>query len=513
MTALARVPPHDLDAEMAVLSAVLLPDTSSAALAQVGDIVTPAAFYAPAHRLIFQAAQALAEAAQPVDAVTVAAWLKSRERLAEVGGTPHLARITDAAPSVTNLEAYARVVRDKARMRTMIATCQRLAAEAYADVGDEQVFLEQAEAEIGALVQVAGALADTEELLGECLVRLFKHASEGKPLMGLRIPLGLPALDGKLEVGPGDLVIVAGRPGMGKSALAMGLAVEVAKMGYLPEDGPEVYVRATQQEIFAALILSAEMPREQVALRAVCAESQAATVSDLRTARTLGEGAWGKLAEATKKLRHLPVWVDDKAAPRVSYVRAKIRERKAALASEAKRAIANGERPVVLRLVVVDYLQIMGIDRRGAGKDRNREQEISETTRELKRLAKEEGVVIVLLSQLSRRCEERPNKRPTLGDLRESGAIEQDADAVVFVYRHGYYDKSYKHQHAVELLVEKQRNGATGRALAAFRGAFTLFEELSENEAAQLAQEEADGPPVVPRKGKGKMFPEERYRK
>lgn len=509
MSALARVPPHDLDAESAVLSAILLPESSAAALAQVADILTPEAFYAPANRRIYEAIVALAEVGSPIDAVTVAAWLKSRERLVEVGGVPYIARVIDAAPFVTNLADYALIVRNKARVRALITTCQKIAAEGYGDVGNEQVFLEQAEEQVAALAQAGALRAETEEQLGETLMRLFRNARAGVPMMGVRIPLGLPALDAKLEVGPGDLVIVAGRPGMGKSACAMGCGVQVAKMAFRPwpEHGePEdIYCQATRDEIFAVAMFSAEMPREQVGLRAVCAESKAATVSQLRTGAELSDEAWRKLTEATGALRGLPIWVDDMASPKLSYIRSKIRELKARLRRDWA-PTEEDPRPTVLRLVVIDYLQIMGVDRRGAGKDRNREQELSEITRGLKALAKSEEVVIVLLSQLNRGVESRPNKRPTLGDLRESGAIEQDADAVVMVYRHGYYEKAYPHQHAVELLVEKQRNGATGRALAAFRGPFTLFEQLTESEERQLAEEDAAETSPAPRRKKGKLW-------
>lgn len=474
MTALARVPAHDLDAEAAVLSAVILDPEAATAL----SALPVEALYSPANRLIWQACQALAEVGTPIDAVTVANWLKSRERLAEVGGVPYLAKITDSAPSVANIGAYVAIVASAAKQRAIVSVCQRLAAEGYGDVGDVDAWAQQAEAMLYEIASSGSskraALAPMRTIVREAFAALARGEAPG----GSRIFSGIPALDEALSVSAGDLVVLAARPGMGKSALAAGWAAHVALP---PVDGFDARVDNGHG---ASLIFSVEMDRAQVAQRLVCAQARF-PLPAFRRGDVHGP-SWGELQQAAQVVQDLACWVDDTPAPTIAHLRGSIQSVKRQLGTEPQ---WGGVVP--LRLVVVDYLQLLKPAQR---KGQNREQEVAELTRQAKELAREERVAIVLLSQLNRGVEQRANKRPTIADLRESGAIEQDADSIVFVYRDEYYDKTSRAKGRAELLVEKQRNGPQGRAIAAFDGAFTLFRELTDSERRQLESEREDEP-------------------
>lgn len=481
---LARVPVHDLDAEQALLSAVLLvadastdPVQAASAMRTLAEIPAEA-FFTRNHQLIWQAAQALGQARQGIDTVTVASWLKSRERLPEVGGIAAMAKIADSAPSVANLESYARIVRGHAKQRAIVAACQRIAAEGYAPAGDVDEWATDVQRQIHALASLKSARRETMAPMRAIVRDVIAKLAAGEAPAGDRVFSGIAALDEVLTMSATDLVILAARPGMGKSALAGGIAAHVATA---PSEGFDARVENGQG---AAAIFSAEMGRDQIGQRLVCAGARY-PVAALRRG-IVAANAWGSLQQAAQDAQNLALWVDDEGTLDVPYLAGRIAEIKGELATDPQ-----WEGAVPLRLVVVDYIQLMK-GKRNSRAD-NREQEIAEITRELKMLAKKEEVVIIALSQLNRGVETRANKRPTMADLRESGAIEQDADAIVFVYRDEYYDKESRAKGRVELLVEKQRNGESpARAIAAFDGAFTLFRELTDSERRQLEKEAAD---------------------
>lgn len=461
MTA-AHVPRHDLDAEAAVLSACLL-DTTGAALDQARALVSAESWYRPAHRLVWEAACWLADRSEPVDVVTVAGRLKTLDRAAEVGGVSWLSALCDAAPHVANVEAYARTVRDTWTQRAVVATLQRAIAEGYGDVGDVRAWASSVEESLAKL-SADSRTRRTSDFVGDVVRDVFERVRDGKA--GLRVRTGLRSLDEKLTSQVGDLVIIAARPGMGKTALVGGIAVTVG-------------LSESDAEHAAALMLSAEMDRPQIAQRLLSAEAKV-PLSALRHAN-VGEYAWASLTQSAQRLDACALVLDDKPAPTLAHVRSTIRETKRNL---TKWETTTGK-PRALRLVIVDYLQIMGVDRE---KGKNREQETSELSRGLKQIAREEEVVVFALSQLNRGVEARANKRPLLSDLRESGAIEQDADAIVFVYRDEYYNPKGA-KGVAECLVAKNRNDATGRAFVKFEGAYTMFSDLSVSEEEQLRRE------------------------
>lgn len=466
--AAVRIPRHDLEAELSVLTTALMgePDKTARALAAIPD---PEAFYAPAHRRLWEAVQALAETGQPVDAVTVASWLRARERLAEIGGLAYVRQVVDGAASVENVEAYAQIVTDTAKQRAIVAYCQRVAAEGYSDVGPVTSWASDVEAGLFDLATAGAASRRSMATVGESAIEVYQRMERGES-SGVRIGSGIATLDARLAMHAGDLIVVAARPGMGKSAIVGGIAAHVGDSG-------------GETEQHAALVFSAEMDREQVAQRVLSGRTKI-PLAKIRVG-PLSDQDWSALTQSTSVLADTAMWIDDKAAPTLGHVRSGIRSVKRALARDAR--WTRAQVPVRLRLVVVDYLQIMGARRE---RGRNREAEISELSRGLKQIAREEQVVLIALSQLNRGVEQRPNKRPLLSDLRESGAIEQDADSIVFVYRDEYYHHDSRAKGRAELIVAKQRNGPEGRAIVGFDGAFTLFRELTPAEQEQLDREE-----------------------
>jgi replicative DNA helicase len=402
-----RVPPHDLDAELAVLAALLLDPTT---LDQVQELLKPEHFYAPAHGRIYEACLALAQQGTAFDLTTVGSWLRSRERLADVGGVPYLAKITDATPEVANIEAYARIVREKWRVRELIKTCQRIAAEGYGDVGQVQSFIDTAEQAIYDLARTPES--STVSHLGDVIRTVFSKLEEigqrGSSITGF--PTGFKKLD-ELTSGlhPTDLVIVAARPGMGKTSFVLNVAINVAQPLVIGNDptGYETY----EQPGGACVVFSLEMPREQIASRILSSEARV-DVQKMRGGRLQTED-WHNLTQAASFLSNLPIYVDDTPGITVLDVRSKVRRIQAELQRSAQ---ADGyERKV--GLVVIDYLQLM----QGSSKAGSREQEISEISRGLKHLAKELRVPVIALSQLNRSVETRSekSKRPQISDLRE----------------------------------------------------------------------------------------------
>jgi replicative DNA helicase len=442
-----RVPPSDLDAEAAVLSATLL---DSDAFDAVQEILLPQHFYADANRRIYDAVLELQSASKPVDIVSVAGYLRDKGRLDQIGGTPYLAQLADATPAVAHVAAHASVIREKWRLRQLISICQKFAAEGYGDTGEVQ-----------------GLIKGAFEILGEA-------ARRGGGITG--IATGYPELDKQCAgLHAGDLYIVAARPGMGKTSFVLNLATNIARPQRVQvnADNDAYFDAAVEEPGYGVLFCSLEMPREQLASRMLASEARV-DMSRIRSGK-LQRDDWNKLTDAASRLGRLPIWLDDTPALTLLDLRAKIRR----LQAELKRG-DGAKSSKGLGLVAVDYLQLMQ-GRRDAG---SREQEISELSRGLKQLAKEMKIAVLALSQLNRAVETRTSKdkRPQLSDLRESGAIEQDADTIMFIYRDEYYFKDTPDKGIAELIIAKQRNGPTGKVMTKFTSEYTRFDNLAPEE-------------------------------
>lgn len=441
---LDRLPPQDIDAEQAVLGALLL---DPEAVHHVPSTLRPDDFYHQGHRLIFEAALSLAEQGQPVDLVTVTGQLRQQGALEKAGGAAYIASLLDLVPTAANIEHYSRMVEEKSLLRTLIMAAARIAEMGYEGGEDASRLLEQAERmilEVGAR-RAAGGFASLREIL--LAVWSFveqAYASKGG-ISGL--PTGFIDLD-RLCCGlqPADLVILAARPSMGKTSLALSVAYQVAVKQRLP-----------------VAVFSLEMSKEQLVQRLLCAEARVDQYR-LRTGN-LREEDWERLSDAMANLSEVPLYIDDTVAGSVREMRAKARR------LQAERGLS---------LVVIDYIQLMQSGTRAE----NRQQEISQISRGLKSLAKELNVPVLALSQLSRAVEARQDKRPQMSDLRESGALEQDADIVMFIYRDEYYNPESDKKGVAEIIIAKQRNGPVGTVELGFMKEFTRFVNLAKTSEA-----------------------------
>jgi len=466
-----KVPPHDLDAEAAVLSAVMV---DPAAFDKVQDFLKPEHFYSEAHRRIFEACFELKARGQPVDVVQVASFLRTRERLNAVGGMGYLTDVLAAAPAVANVGAYGQTIFEKFRIRNLIGVCQRVTAQGYVDYGEAQAFIDGAEQSIYNIARTSQNQS-TEKLI-DVMKKSFKALTEavqrGDRITGT--PTGFERFD-RLTAGlhDGDLTIVAARPGMGKTSWVLNIATNAASPK-TREAANSPNERWEEQGVGVA-VFSLEMPREQLANRMVCSEARV-DVSKMRTGHLSGQD-WNRLTQAASFLGTLPVWIDDSPVLTILDLRAKVRR----LQSEYDIVDETGRRVRRIGAVIVDYLQLM----KGRDGITSREQEISEISRGLKALAKELKVPVIALSQLNRAVETRSekSKRPMISDLRESGAIEQDADNIIFIYRDDYYNKEESQEpNIAELIIAKQRNGPTGTAKVRFDKEYTRFDNLAEGE-------------------------------
>jgi replicative DNA helicase len=472
ISTMGRVPPHDLDAEAAVLSAVML-DTS--ALDRVLEFLRPEHFYSEAHRRIFEACVELHAVGKPVDLVQVGTWLKDRDRIQQVGGMGYVTEVIGAGMVPAHVGDYGRTIREKARVRQLIATCQRVAAEGYTDYGEAQTFIDGAEQSVYEIARTpeSSSVEPVGSVIKAAFRRIVEASSRGERVTG--IPTGFARYD-KLTAGlhAGDLSIVAARPGMGKTSFVLNVAVNVASPrahGRVVEAGEE-----GQEPGYGCAVFSLEMPREQLANRMMCSEGRV-DVARLREGY-LGPSDWERLTRSATFLAGLPIWIDDAPSLSILELRAKVRRLQAEYARPSKESAG---RPGRVGLVVVDYLQLM----RGRENATSREQEISEISRGLKALAKELKIAVVALSQLNRAVETRgeKNKRPQLSDLRESGAIEQDADNICFLYRDDYYTREESPEpNVAELIIAKQRNGPTGTVKVRFTRECTRFDDLAAGE-------------------------------
>ena len=455
-----RPPPLDLDAEAAVLSTVLL---VPAAFDEVAGVLQAHMFYSEANKRIFEAATSLRQAESAIDFVTVAAWLNREGKLAVVGGTPYLTMLTDETPFVNNVLHHAEIVRDRWQLRRLIVECQNYAALAYTSSEPAITIVQAAEGAIAEL-SVHGAGKDLEHvgtIIESEVEVLATIQTDGVRNHGTGIPTGFENLDGLMGgLHRGDLYIVAGRPGMGKSSLARNVAVNVAR--------PRRH---------AVAFFTLEMPKSQVAIGFACSERDVRMANVRKNA--LGPDEWENFKLGARELASYPIWIDDTPALSLFDIRARVRKLQRDIA--AKRTPVECEE---LGLVVVDYLQLM----RGVRSyNDNRENEVSSLSRGLKELAKNFNVPVMALSQLNRSVETKPKKdrRPQLSDLRESGAIEQDADAVGFVYRPEYYDKEARKGDA-EFIIAKQRNGPPGTVTMHFKGDSMRFYERAHETLEEL---------------------------
>lgn len=443
-----RLPPQSLEGEMSVLGGVLL---ENEALNKALEILRPEDFYREGHRKIFTALIALSEKGEPADLVTLTAMLQQTGDLEAIGGGGYLATLVDYVPTAANIVYYSRLVKEKALARRLIQVATEIATRGY-EGGDVEADLDWAEKSI---FEVAGAKSkpsyfSIREIMKDTFKTIERLYDRKELITG--IPTGFADLD-MMTAGlqGGDLVIVAARPSMGKTAFCL----NVAEYAALRAEKPSPVV-----------IFSLEMSKEQLVQRMLCSVSRV-DASRLRTGH-LGESDWPKLTNGAGLLSDAPIFIDDTPSISVLELRAK-----------ARRLKAEHD----LGMVVVDYLQLM----QGRNAE-NRQQEISEISRSLKALAKELNVPVVALSQLNRSLENRTDKRPMMADLRESGAIEQDADVIMFIYRETVYCDACKrrdnscekgHERDAEIIIGKQRNGPIGTVHLTFLGEFTRFENQS----------------------------------
>lgn len=438
-----KVPPHSIEAEQAVLGGLLL---HCASYWEIADAVSEADFYRNDHRLIWRAIAELMEEGGSVDVLTVGRALEHMGHAGRGLDTVYLAELAESTPGVSNLRAYADIVRERAVLRQLIDVAGRIADSAFQPEGRKSSeLLDEAER---AVFQIAedrpkeGGPEGARDLLKRAVERIDRLVASKDAITGLST--GFPDLDGFTSgLQESDLVIVAGRPSMGKTAFAMNL-VENALM--VDEPSP-------------VLVFSMEMPAESLIMRMLSSLGRI-NQGHMRTGQ-LTDDDWPRLASTMTLLRDRPLFIDDTAALSPNEMRARARR----LAREHGR----------LGLIVVDYLQLMRIP----GNAENRTGEISEISRSLKALAKEMGCPVVALSQLNRSLEQRPNKRPQMSDLRESGAIEQDADVILFVYRDEVYNPESPDKGTAEIIIGKQRNGPIGAVRLAFVGHLTRFESLA----------------------------------
>ena len=437
---LDRLPPQSLEAEQSVLGAVLL---DNAVLPRVIEILQPEDFYRGAHRRLYAAMLDLFERDESIDLITLRERLEQKNELAEVGGAVYLASLVDQVPTAANVAHHARIVREKAVLRGLITASTEIAALSYEGAREVDQILDEAERRIFMLSErsVREGFAPMREVVKSSFAVIEKLYERKAHVTG--VPSGFTELD-QCTSGfqPSDLIIIAGRPSMGKTAFVLNIAEHVGIEARLP-----------------VAVFSLEMSREQLVMRML---SSLSGVDGNRLRRGfLGREDWPLLARAAGKLAEAPIYIDDSASCSVLEIRAKARRLKA----------DHG-----LGILIIDYLQLI----RGRDRSESRQQEISEISRSLKGLAKELKVPVLALSQLSRAVESRGgDKRPQLSDLRESGAIEQDADVVAFIFREDMYRDEAEQQGVAEVIVRKQRNGPTGTVKLAFRRECTRFGNLA----------------------------------
>lgn len=442
-TAALKIPPQSIEAEQAVLGGIMLDNNT---WERVEDVVSDNDFYRHDHRLIFRAIAKLSERNQPFDVVTLSEQLDREGVLEQVGGLTYLAELARNIPSVANIRAYAQIVRERATLRQLISASNDIADSAYQPKGrsgDE--ILDEAERIIFQIAEgrpKTGGPEGINDILAKTVDRIDELFNSKNELTG--ISTGYTDLDKKTNgLQQSDLIIIAGRPSMGKTSFAMNLVENAALR--------------TEKVV---LVYSLEMPAESIAMRMLSSLGHIEQ-GKIRTGQ-LDDDDWPRLTSAINLLNECKLFIDDTAGISPSEMRSRTRR----LARE------HGD----IGLIMVDYLQLMQL---GSGSSENRTNEISEISRSLKALAKEFNCPVIALSQLNRSLESRPNKRPVNADLRESGAIEQDADVIMFIYRDEVYHPETEYKGVAEIIIGKQRNGPIGTVRLAFLGKYTRFENLA----------------------------------
>lgn len=431
-----RIPPHNQEAEQSVLGAIFLEPQS---LITASETLLADDFYQAAHRLIFETMLRLNDLGKAIDVVTVTEELSSRNQLDDVGGISYMTELANAVPTAANIAYYSEIVAQKSLLRKLIRTATKIVEDSFTREDEVAELLAEAEKQIMEVANRSnsGDFKHVKDVLVQTYENVEKLQNRKGDITG--IPTGFRDLD-RLTAGfqRGDLIIVAARPSVGKTAFALNVAQAVGTQ--------------TSENV---AIFSLEMGADQLVMRMLCAEGNI-DAQVLRTGALTTED-WRKLTMAMGSLSHAGIYIDDAAGVRVNEIRAKCRRLKQ----------ESG-----LGMILIDYLQLI----QGSGSSgQNRQQEVSEISRSLKALARELEVPVIALSQLSRGVEQRQDKRPMMSDLRESGSIEQDADIVAFLYREDYYDKETEDANTIEIIVAKQRNGPTDTVKLAFKKEFNKF--------------------------------------
>ncbi len=436
---LGKIPPHDIDAEQAVLGSMLTDrDAVNAAI----ETLKEDAFYRDDNRVIFQAIVNLYSKSEPIDIITLKDELESMDKFEQVGGYEYLANLPDKVPTTANVQKYIKIVEEKSILRNLIKTANEIIELGYNPTEDVEDIMDGAEKKIFDIMQSKNqkGYSPIKDVLVESFTKLEELYNRKQHITG--VPTGFSELDYKTAGLHGsELILVAARPAMGKTAFALNIATNAALRGNAP-----------------VAIFSLEMSKDQLVNRILCSEAMVDS-NKVRTGK-LEEDDWVKLAGAIGPLSESEIYIDDTPGISVMEIRTKCRK----LKMEKN-----------IGLVVIDYLQLVQGNNKRIG---SREQEISEISRSLKILAKEINVPVIALSQLSRAVEQRPDHRPMLSDLRESGAIEQDADIVMFLYRDDYYNKESEKKDIAEVIIAKQRGGSTGTVELLWMGSYTKFVNL-----------------------------------
>ncbi len=445
-----KIPPHSNEAEIAVLGSMMLEEN---AVSQAVELLEENYFYNESHRKIFNVIISLYSKNRPVDLVTVTEELKKRNGLESIGGASYIAGLTQAVPTAANVSHYAKIVREKHVLRSLISTGTQIVSDSFLAEGEADDILDKAERLIFEIMTKKTDISSSHvaDIVKESIEQIDGLYQRKESITG--VPTGFHEFDMQTAgLQPSDLIIIAGRPSMGKSALATCIAEYAGVVEGIP-----------------TAMFSLEMAKNQLVQRMLCSLAKV----EFHKVRTgfLSQSDWPKLTNAASKLSEAPIYIDDTPAISVLELRAKSRRLKS---------------QYDIKLLVVDYLQLM----RGPSNSENRQQEISEISRALKALARELSIPVIGISQLSRAVESRQDRRPQLSDLRESGAIEQDADVVLLLLREEYYSPTPENKGIAELIIAKQRNGPVGSVNLAFIKEYTRFESLAKRR--EVVEEEIE---------------------
>ena len=436
---LGKIPPNDVEAEQAVIGSML---TDKEAVSAAIEVLKPEDFYREDNRIIFEAILSLYGRSEPIDIITLKSELSSMGKFEAVGGLEYIAELPDKVPTTANVEQYIKIVEEKSVLRNLIKTANEIITLGYDQTQEVDSIIDGAEKKIFEVMQKKNQKGYTpiKDILVETFTELEQLYNQKQRITG--IPTGFSDLDFRTSgLHNSDLILVAARPAMGKSAFALNIATNAAVRAKVP-----------------VAIFSLEMSKEQMTSRILCSEAMVDS-NKVRTGK-IDDEEWGKLAAASGELSEANIYIDDTPGISIMEIRAKCRKMK----------IEKN-----IGLVVIDYLQLVqGSGKRGS----SREQEIAEISRSLKILAKEINVPVIALSQLSRAPEQRPDHRPMLSDLRESGSIEQDADIVMFLYRDDYYNEDSEKKNIAEVILAKHRAGSTGTVELLWLGNYTKFANL-----------------------------------